>query len=48
MMLMLAAITGAAQTKREVLKARIDSALQAKYNKVNYDTVFISRASHLN
>ena len=43
MMLMLAATTGAAQTKREVLKARIDSALQAKYNKVNYDTVFISR-----
>lgn len=35
--------TAVAQTKKERLKARIDSTLQAKYNKVNYDTVFISR-----
>ncbi len=32
-----------AQTRRQVVRAKVDSVLQAKYNKVSYDTSYISR-----
>ena len=43
--LVLAATTGLAQTHREEVRARVDSLLSAKYNKVTYDTNYIRRPS---
>ena len=36
-------LTATAQSRLQVVKAHVDSVLQAKYNKVSYDTNFISR-----
>lgn len=42
-LLLFTTLTSTAQTKREIIKQRVDSVLTSKYNKVNYDTNYISR-----
>ncbi|MCR5132206.1 MAG: DUF4421 domain-containing protein [Prevotella sp.] len=36
-------LSASAQTRREQIRARVDSTLRAKYNKVSFDTAFIGR-----